>query len=207
METRVVLIRHGESTWNRKGRMQGWAETPLTDTGREQARRVAAHLADTYKPDQFIASDLRRTLETAEIIRDEAFPDMEIREDIHWREQDFGVYQGLDTAEFQQLVDDPDDADPAEPLKDGEAILDVRKRAVQGLEQICGDDTGTVMVVSHAGPIIQLLAHVRDIPPFEANERINLGNCSITELHLGEDDAEAVRVNDQPFDAADTPGK
>lgn len=199
MPTRVVLLRHGQSTWNRKDRMQGWAETPLTEKGREQARCVAAHLADAYDPDRIVASDLRRTIETAEIIRNEAFPELEVREDEDWREQDFGVYQGLHVTNFQRQVDHPDEADPTEPLENGEAITDVRERAVQGLKQLRTDDTGTVIVVSHAGTIVQLLAHLRDIPPFEANKRINVANCSITEIHLEENATEILRVNDRPF--------
>ncbi|PSP97202.1 hypothetical protein BRC89_12390 [Halobacteriales archaeon QS_4_70_19] len=62
--TTVLLLRHGETTWNRQGRIQGWAPTPLTERGHEQARRAGTAIADTYDVDRVVASDLRRTRET-----------------------------------------------------------------------------------------------------------------------------------------------
>ncbi|MFB6196640.1 MAG: histidine phosphatase family protein, partial [Haloplanus sp.] len=46
--TTVLLARHGETTWNRDGRLQGWAPTPLTDRGHDQARALAAAVAADY---------------------------------------------------------------------------------------------------------------------------------------------------------------
>jgi hypothetical protein len=50
----AVLVRHGETAWNREGRVQGWAPTSLTDRGREQARTLGAHLASAYDVDRAV---------------------------------------------------------------------------------------------------------------------------------------------------------
>src|SRR5712671_5193844 len=67
-ETRLILIRHGETEWNRAGRIQGYrADSALTATGREQVRALAARLA-REGIDALHSSDVGRTRETAEPI-------------------------------------------------------------------------------------------------------------------------------------------
>ena len=68
----VYLVRHGQTAWNAEGRLQGQADTDLNDTGRAQARRNGARLAgliaDPAATD-FVASPLKRTRETMELLR------------------------------------------------------------------------------------------------------------------------------------------
>ena len=65
--TTILLARHGETDWNREGRWQGWADPPLNDLGREQARELADQLRTTPF-DAAYASDLRRAHETALVL-------------------------------------------------------------------------------------------------------------------------------------------
>ena len=65
--TIVILVRHGETPGNRERRTQVY-ETPLTETGREQAARLAERIAAEGPVQAIYASDLARALETAEII-------------------------------------------------------------------------------------------------------------------------------------------
>src|SRR5436309_13776547 len=65
--TTLVLVRHGETAGNRDRRFQTY-DTPLSDTGRAQAQRVAERLAAEGPFDALYASDLARTRETAEAI-------------------------------------------------------------------------------------------------------------------------------------------
>ena len=71
---RLLLVRHGESTWNAARRWQGWADPPLSDLGRRQAVEAAARLADLDLGDRVVASDLRRAIETAELLAAEVVP-------------------------------------------------------------------------------------------------------------------------------------
>lgn len=95
----VLLVRHGETTWNREGRVQGWADSTLTDRGREQARAVSTHLADAYDVDRLVVSDLSRTAETATAMGAGGL-DVEPESARAWRERDFGDRQGLTQADI-----------------------------------------------------------------------------------------------------------
>ena len=63
----LILIRHGQTQWNREGRWQGQADPPLNALGRRQARRAALELRGA-RLDHLYSSDLRRAMETAHII-------------------------------------------------------------------------------------------------------------------------------------------
>ena len=65
--TSILLLRHGESEWNAQGRWQGWADIPLSATGRRQALEAGERLHDCGIT-TVVASDLGRTTETASII-------------------------------------------------------------------------------------------------------------------------------------------
>ncbi|MFC7197079.1 histidine phosphatase family protein [Halosimplex aquaticum] len=69
MTATLLLVRHGQTTWNRDGRIQGWADSTLTERGREQARALGSHLSAEYDVDRLVASDLRRTRETVGLLR------------------------------------------------------------------------------------------------------------------------------------------
>ena len=65
--TELILIRHGETDWNRELRFQGHVDVPLNATGHEQARRLAARLAaEKLVVDHLVCSDLIRTRQTAQ---------------------------------------------------------------------------------------------------------------------------------------------
>lgn len=65
----VLLVHHGETTWNRERRVQGWAPTGLTERGEEQARAAGRAIAAEHAVDRIVTSDLRRTAETARLLR------------------------------------------------------------------------------------------------------------------------------------------
>jgi broad specificity phosphatase PhoE len=81
--TTIVLVRHGETDWNRDNRFQGHADPPLNDNGRAQARVLAAELR-TQRFAAAYTSPLRRAAETAAILADglglEAVPETSLKE-------------------------------------------------------------------------------------------------------------------------------
>lgn len=96
----LLLARHGETTWNRAGRVQGWVPVSLTERGREQADALARHVADSYEVDRLVSSDIERAQETARPVAREL--GLEPVLDSAWRERDVGSFQGL---EFDELTD------------------------------------------------------------------------------------------------------
>jgi len=98
--TELILIRHGETDWNRELRFQGQLDVPLNATGLEQARRVAERLAGEPL-DALFSSDLQRALQTARALAQRAGHDEPLLE-AGLREQHFGMVEGLRVPEIQQ---------------------------------------------------------------------------------------------------------
>jgi broad specificity phosphatase PhoE len=98
---RLLLLRHGESTWNVEHRWQGWLESPLTPAGEAQAAARARALAhDSFAPRAIYTSDLRRAARTAEIIA--AHVEAPVIADAGFRERHGGEWQGHTLAEIDE---------------------------------------------------------------------------------------------------------
>jgi 2,3-bisphosphoglycerate-dependent phosphoglycerate mutase len=98
---RLVLLRHGESTWNKENRFTGWTDVDLSDKGREEAREAGSLMAaEKYEFDVAYTSLLKRAIRTLWISLDE-MDMMWIPVHRSWRlnERHYGALQGLDKAE------------------------------------------------------------------------------------------------------------
>ena len=186
MTTRILLLRHGQSTWNAQGRWQGWADPPLSDLGREQARNAAAHLRDV-ELDAVVASDLLRARQTAETLVAELGLDVAIEIVDGLRERDVGRFSGLTRAEIDERYPgllEGEDGDPVEAA--GGELLDVFvARILDALRQVAaGHPGGHVLAVSHGGVIRWLERHLgADVPD-------RTFNCSGRWLTVGGDRVE-----------------
>ena len=105
---KLVLIRHGESTWNLENRFTGWTDVDLTATGIEQAKQAGRLLkAEGYEFDLAFTSVLKRAIRTLHLTLDEMdrlwLPSMK-----HWRlnERHYGALQGLNKAETAKKFGD-----------------------------------------------------------------------------------------------------
>lgn len=102
----VYFVRHGETDWNAEGRLQGQADTDISDLGRRQATRNGELLRDLIAQPEtfdFVASPLRRTRETMERIRRAMGLDpLAYRTDERLKELHFGDWQGFTYAELEQ---------------------------------------------------------------------------------------------------------
>jgi len=98
---KVVLLRHGQSTWNQENRFTGWKDVDLSDLGREEARQAGRLLKDGgYVFDRAFTSVLKRAIKTLGIALDE-MDALWIPVTKHWRlnERHYGALQGLNKAE------------------------------------------------------------------------------------------------------------
>lgn len=151
--TRLLLVRHGESTWNADGRWQGQADPPLSALGEQQAADAAAHVDAV---DAVWSSDLQRARRTAEIIAHERGVDVRI--DPRLRERDAGEWQGYTRAEIEERW--PGALESGDRPSGYEADDALLARVLVAIDDI-GDahDRGTVLVVVHGGVVRTLERH------------------------------------------------
>ncbi|HVL06061.1 MAG TPA: histidine phosphatase family protein [Acidimicrobiales bacterium] len=155
---RLLLLRHGQSTWNAAGRWQGQADPPLSPLGEEQARDAAERLTHGQFS-RVVASDLRRALRTAEILAEALGLPVEVEPDL--REIDVGDWQGLTRGEIDErepgaLADWSEGRSESTPGGETRTHLTDRARAVLlrvAAEAGAGD---RVLLVSHGALIRNL---------------------------------------------------
>lgn len=164
--TRLLLVRHGESTWNREQRLQGQRDPGLSPCGRRQAERLARRLASEPIAAAY-ASDLRRAWETARIaLAGRAIPLVLLPA---LREVNLGLWEGLTVAEVQERFPEMwarRRADPAGyAVPGGETLAQVQARAVRAVETIARAHPGqTVLIVTHGMVLRTLLCRWQGWP-------------------------------------------
>jgi broad specificity phosphatase PhoE len=104
---RIALIRHGETDWNRAGKMQGWEDVPLNETGKKQAAETAAFLTflKEYSWREIVSSPLSRARQTAEIIAEKTGI-AKISVDAGFIERNLGSVSGMLVQEFDRAYPD-----------------------------------------------------------------------------------------------------
>lgn len=173
--THLLLVRHGETQWNREGRWQGQADPPLNEHGQRQARRIAAELRGV-RLDHLYSSDLRRAMETAHIIGAEL--GLAVVADQRLREINLGQWQGMPSTDIQAQYAEEYQRWHASPLTahppGGEDLCTLAARVLEAISEIAlRHPDGRVGVVAHELPIAVVLsrargvdlAHVRDLIP------------------------------------------
>jgi broad specificity phosphatase PhoE/ribonuclease HI len=185
--TTVILVRHGVTAHTVEKRFSGGlasANPGLSDEGRDQARAVGTWLAPLAGAvDAVIASPVRRTLETAEIVAEMLEKSVQVEHG--FAEMEFGSWDGKTFQEVaEQHAADLDawlgslDVAPG----GGESVRAVEKRVLDGLQRLLDQHGGkTVVVVSHVTPIKTLVAHAVDAP-LSAVFRMELSPASVTVL-------------------------
>ena len=151
---RLILVRHGESTWNAEERLQGQLDPPLSDLGREQARALAA-IVNGVPDDRVVCSDLSRARETAELIglRPGRF-------DERWREIDVGSWGGETAAEIDAQSDELTNwRGGTRRAPDGESWSEFAGRVAGALDELIMAG-GPWVVICHGGCIRAAVAHV-----------------------------------------------
>ncbi len=100
--TKLVLLRHGESTWNKANRFTGWTDVPLTEKGRDEARESGQTLKkERYTFDVVFTNVLKRATETTKIVLKEMnLEGIPVHESWRLNERHYGALQGLNKAEM-----------------------------------------------------------------------------------------------------------
>lgn len=193
---RVILIRPGETDWNRQGRWQGWVASPLNIHGRKQVELLAKFVRNIGLSALY-SSDLHRAEQTAAILSDSLrfAPILDSR----WRERNIGEWQGLTRDEMQAWYPDM----YAELMADrmgfrvpaGESLADVKARVMEALDDILAENTGeTIGIISHTAALHLLLSEL--IPGYRIGD-ITFANTSVTTIQRTESGAwKLVTAND-----------
>jgi broad specificity phosphatase PhoE len=156
----MILVRHGQSTWNRQHRIQGQLDPPLSDEGRRQAELLSRRLAGRRLAG-FYASDLKRAFETAEAIA--PLVDLKPEPTPGLREIFLGEWEGLRTEEIAERFPDAwarwgEEAD-WDLVPGGEGAVPFEARVMATLDEIFDRHShGDVLVVTHGG-VIQVALH------------------------------------------------
>ncbi|MEU7471610.1 histidine phosphatase family protein [Streptomyces sp. NPDC044984] len=184
---RVILWRHGQTSWNVERRFQGSTDVDLTETGVAQARRSARLLAG-LKPDAIVASDLKRAAATAAELA--ALTGLDVTHDEALRETYAGVWQGLTHDEIIARYGDEYTAwKRGEPVRrgGGELETEVADRAapvvLRHVEKLPED--GTLVVVSHGGTIRTTIGRLLGLAPHNWESLGGLTNCCWSVLGEG----------------------
>ena len=198
--THLLLIRHGQSIWNAEGRMQGWADPPLDDIGREQARQLAQRLAaEGHDIAAIYSSPLLRARQTADEIGQVL--GLPVRTDDRLKENNVGQITGLTGPEVEQrfpewvaLFHRP--GNEWVPPPGGEDRDTFASRAVAAMADIIAHHPDqTVAVVSHGGTLGVYLAHLLEMPihrrlPFQFD------NTSLSIVKVTERRVRLAKLND-----------
>jgi broad specificity phosphatase PhoE len=193
---RVILIRPGETDWNRQGRWQGGVASSLNDYGRAQALSLSRYIRNIGLSALY-SSVSRRAVETAQILAAEL--GFEPILDKRWCERDIGIWQGMtlkeirawDIETYNQLVADHENY----RIPEGESRADVRKRVLEAFEDVLKENRGsTVGILTHTTSTHVLLDSL--LPDYDIYDTV-IGNTAVTTIHRSTADTwELTALND-----------
>jgi 2,3-bisphosphoglycerate-dependent phosphoglycerate mutase len=187
----LYCIRHGESTYNAQGRVQGHLNIPLSELGRRQAAALAK-VCRRWGAETICCSPLLRARETAEPIA--AALELPICEDPRLIEIKVGIFQGHSRGDLDRLF--PDEyarwrsGDPDYVVPGGESRRALMDRGREVLESIARRGHGPVVVVSHGAILAAAFKSLLEVPA--QRHPFLLENASISRLEL---DGETVRLH------------
>jgi probable phosphoglycerate mutase len=158
----ILITRHGETEWNAVGKMQGRQNSPLTEQGRKQARKLA-RVVETYSMERLIVSPLGRARKTGVIVAD--YNDIPLETDDRLKEIDIGRYTGLTKKEVKER--NPDFFSYREENKwryswpEGESYEDASERVQKFISDI--EDLRDSVILGHRSVNRVLLGQLLDL--------------------------------------------
>jgi len=201
---RIIIVRHGETNWNREGRVMGLSDLELNENGKNQAELMAQSLSRGNVASIY-TSPLKRALETAHIIN--RFHQVKITTLDGLRELDAGEVDGLTYHEIQKYYGDfferwMNNCAVVRP-PGGCTVLDVQNQAWAAMQEIIRREKArlqenegkAIIVVSHFFPIRAILCKAMNLDLSQIR-RIRLDLASISILDFNDDGIELTQMND-----------
>ena len=183
--TRILLIRHGESTANREQVFSGHYDIELEEKGKLQAKQTAEYVVRTYQIDKVYASDLKRAYETGKAVADIIGTD--VVTDARLREVYGGKWEAVKFLELPQLY--PEDYKTwMEDIGNvrctgGESIKEMAQRVYDTVLEIAKENDGkTIVIATHATPIRGLQSMIQTGGTEKMQQIRWVTNASVSEL-------------------------
>lgn len=189
---KILMMRHGQTLFNKEGLIQGWCDSPLTELGEKQAIEAGQYLkSEKYSVNAFYCSTSERCSDTLEL----AFPES--------KEVGYKRLKGLKELSFGRFEAQPEFLHPdfthlGHPANyyvqhGGESQEQLSNRISDTMSMIAeNDESDTILVVSHAGSTMTFLSYVlgkEELP-------VHIANCGIVEYHYDNGQFEFVRLID-----------
>jgi phosphoserine phosphatase len=152
MMTLFILIRHGQTEWNRVERFRGRADVPLNDTGLAQAEATGQRVTAKWRPGAIYSSPLSRAVKTAEATAKHFSLPVLVHPGL--ADIDYGQWQGLTPAEARQTWPEAVDAWYNAPhtaeIPGGETLVELRARAMAAVNELAARHVEeTIVLVGH----------------------------------------------------------
>jgi len=196
--TRLLLVRHGETEWNREERFRGRADIPLNAKGLAQAEATARCIASRYEPSAVYASPLSRAVQTAEAIASR-YP-LPVQVHAGLADIDYGQWQGLSPdevrARWPRLLAEWYQTPQLSRIPGGESLGDLAARGLQAIREIShAHKDRTVVAVGHTVINRVILLCMLGL----GNDRfwrIRQDTCAINEIEMAGEEFTLVSLND-----------
>ena len=194
---RIILVRHGETDWNKEGRFQGQIDIPLNANGKSQALAASEFLKNISLQKAF-SSSLSRPIETAEIIlKEHSEVEISLKESLI--EIGHGKWEGkLESeikAEWPDLLNTWKNLPEKVQMPGGENIKEVSTRSITGWLEICQNlkNDETALIVAHDAVNKTILCHLLGLTPSEI-WMIKQGNGGITVVDLSDEEGQPDQI-------------
>ncbi|WP_462410295.1 histidine phosphatase family protein [Neobacillus sp. Marseille-QA0830] len=183
----IYITRHGETQWNKEGRLQGWGDSELTEKGLENAIRLGERLSAT-PIDVIYTSPSGRAVQTSKLVRGDR--DIPIAYEHDFKEINLGDWEGK---QQDEIVQDHEQEYThfwnAPHLYDhrphnGEGLADFKQRVELALKKLTVDhEDGSILIVAHAGVIKALFSTIMGIPTERFWDDPFIHGTSLTVVH------------------------
>lgn len=187
MTTKLVLVRHGETEWNKTSRYQGVKDIELNKRGKNQAQMLYEYLKDE-KFDAIYSSTLKRAYHTVKDIAEHQNKDVITIADL--MEIDFGEWEGLTFSEIEEQYPELAKKWAKNPMcckpPEGEHIKEVEKRVGNTIDRLVDENSDKkILVATHGGIVRIVIAYLLELP-LSRIFSIEVDNVSITRIKFYE---------------------
>ena len=190
MVKHLYLMRHGETLFNVRRKIQGWCDSPLTENGVKQAKAVREILKD-IQFDHYYSSTAERCCDTLEIVTDHKVEYKRLKQ---LKERNFGIFEG-----------ESEDLNPPLPYGDffvnygGEGELQMRQRIADTLLEIMQkEDHKVVLAVSHGGACRGFMRYWQETS--QVDQKGGLKNCCILKFEFEDNEFRLLEIINHNFD-------